>query len=66
MEVDVTTKPLLLTPEQAAKALAVGRDRIFQMIANGDLASLKIGKSRRVLASALQEFIDSRLERPQS
>jgi len=39
---------LLLTPEQAAAVLTIGRTRVYALIASGALASVKIGRSRRV------------------
>jgi excisionase family DNA binding protein len=51
----VTT--LLLTPEQAAAELQIARRRIFEMIADGTLPSVKIGKSRRISRAALEEYV---------
>ena len=48
---------LLLTPEQAAAELQIARRRIFEMIADGTLPSLKIGKSRRIARAALQDYV---------
>jgi excisionase family DNA binding protein len=48
---------LLLTPEQAAAELQIARRRIFEMIADGTLPSVKIGKSRRIARAALQEYV---------
>jgi len=55
---------LLLTPEQAAAELQIARRRIFEMIADGTLPSLKIGKSRRIARAALQDYV-KRLETSQ-
>jgi excisionase family DNA binding protein len=49
---------LLLTPEEAAERLSVGRSRIFELIATGRLRSVRIGASRRVPASALIDFVN--------
>jgi excisionase family DNA binding protein len=48
---------LLLTPEQAAAELQIARRRIFEMIADGTLPSVKIGKSRRISRAALEDYI---------
>jgi excisionase family DNA binding protein len=48
---------LLLTPEEAAKALSVGRSKVYELMRTGALRSVKIGGSRRISASALAEFI---------
>lgn len=47
---------VLLTAEEAAEALHVGRSKVYDLIRNGDLVSVKIGKLRRVPAEALREF----------
>ena len=49
---------LLLTPEEAAEALSLGRTKVYQLIGEGRLRSVRIGKSRRVPASALAELVD--------
>jgi excisionase family DNA binding protein len=48
---------LLLTPEEAAKALRVGRSKVYDLIRSGTLRSVKIGGSRRISATALAEFV---------
>jgi excisionase family DNA binding protein len=49
---------LLLTPEEAAARLSVGRSRIFELIGSGKLRSVRLGASRRIPISALVEFVD--------
>lgn len=48
---------MLLTAEEAAAELRIARRRIFEMIADGTLPSLKIGKSRRITRAALEEYV---------
>jgi excisionase family DNA binding protein len=48
---------LLLTPEQAAHELQIGRHKVFDLITSGELHSIKIGKSRRIPRAAIEEFI---------
>jgi excisionase family DNA binding protein len=55
---------LLLTPEHAAAKLDVGRTTIYALMASGELQSVKIGRSRRVPASSLDEYV-GRLESAQ-
>lgn len=50
---------LLLTVEDAARRLAVGRTTVFGLVSTGRLRSVKIGKCRRVPEAALDEFIAS-------
>jgi len=48
---------LLLRPEEAARALALSRARLYQLMATGELASVKIGASRRVPLVDLQGYV---------
>jgi len=48
---------LALTPEEAAKALGVGRTTIYRLMREGALRSFAIGRSRRIPVEALAEFV---------
>jgi excisionase family DNA binding protein len=48
---------MLLTAEETAAELRIARRRIFEMIADGTLPSVKIGKSRRITRTALEEYV---------
>ncbi|MGH9187780.1 MAG: helix-turn-helix domain-containing protein [Acidimicrobiales bacterium] len=48
---------LLLTPEEAAHQLSISRSKVYQLMATGELDSVRIGGSRRVSFDALQRFI---------
>jgi excisionase family DNA binding protein len=52
-----TEDQLLYTPEGAATKLASGRTTIYAFMASGELRSVKIGRSRRIPAEALQEYV---------
>lgn len=52
---------LLLTPSEAAKALSISRSKLYELIGQGRLSTVRIDTSRRVPAQALVEFIQ-RLE----
>jgi len=47
----------LLRPEQVAEVLDVSRNKVYELMAAGQLRSLKIGRARRVTIVALQDFI---------
>lgn len=51
------TLKVLLTPEEAAARLGIGRTKVFDLIANGRLKSVSIGRSRRVPTAALEAFV---------
>jgi excisionase family DNA binding protein len=48
---------LLLKTEEAGERLNVGRTTIYALISSGDLASVKIGRSRRIIASSLESYV---------
>jgi len=50
---------LLLTPEDAADLLSIGRSKLYELIGDGRLASVRIDASRRVPMSALVDFVES-------
>jgi excisionase family DNA binding protein len=50
---------LLLTTAEVAKILSVGRNRVYELMYSGQLASVKLGGSRRIPLSAVQAFVDS-------
>lgn len=60
-----TTKiePLLLRVDEAAEALALSRTKVYELMASGELGSVKLGRARRVPAQALHEFVHLRLDR---
>ncbi|NGY61636.1 helix-turn-helix domain-containing protein [Lentzea sp. NEAU-D13] len=43
--------------EEVARALRVGRTKVFDLIRAGELVSIKIGGSRRVPASSVQAYL---------
>ncbi len=49
---------ILLTPEEAAKRLSVGRTTVYELISSGLLESVTIGRSRRIPTDALNEFVN--------
>ena len=51
--------PILVTPEEAAKALRLGRSKVYELMASGELESVRIGRSRRIRWGALEAFANS-------
>ena len=60
-----TDEQLLLTAEEAARALHVGRTTLFALIKSGELHAVHIGRSCRLTRAELLRYI-SRLDRPAS
>lgn len=50
--------PDLLTIPQAAQRLGVGRDRIYALLADGELRSVHLGRSHRVVGRSVDEYIE--------
>ena len=48
---------LLLTPEEAAEVLAVGRTTVYYLMQSGDLESVRIGRSRRIACEAVERYV---------
>ena len=52
---------VLLTPEEAGRALHIGRSKVFDLIRSGELASIKIGRLRRVPVGEIHDFAQREL-----
>jgi excisionase family DNA binding protein len=48
---------LLLTVPEAAEALAISRSKLYELLAVGAIASVRIDGSRRIPLSALQSYV---------
>ena len=51
-------KPLLLTPEEAAEMVAIGRTKLYALLRVGAIESVRIGGSRRIPADALEAYVE--------
>ncbi|WP_405886885.1 helix-turn-helix domain-containing protein [Streptomyces longwoodensis] len=54
------TAPVLLTVEEAARCLRIGRTTCFSLIRTGELESLMVGGLRRVPADAPAAYLARR------
>jgi excisionase family DNA binding protein len=52
----LTTK-LLLTVNEAAEALSLGRSAMYALLLSGEVPSIKIGRVRRVPLYGLEAFV---------
>ena len=48
---------LLLTVPEAAEALAISRSKLYELMASGAIASIRIEGSWRIPLTALEEYI---------
>lgn len=47
----------LLNMREAAILLSLGRSSLYTLVATGQIRSVKIGRSRRIPADAIDEFV---------
>jgi excisionase family DNA binding protein len=52
---------LLLTVEEAAQALSLSRTLTYALLMRRELASIKVGRVRRIPIAALRDFVTQRL-----
>lgn len=51
---------ILLTVEEAARQLSIGRTKAYELISTGDLPSIRIGRAVRVSLSDLREWVNTK------
>ena len=49
--------PLLVSVAQAGELLSLGQTEVYRLIQQGEIASCKIGRARRVVAASLGEYV---------
>lgn len=54
----------MLTPEEVADALGVGRSTVYDLLRLKVLPSVRIGRSRRVRVEDLRGYVDTLIEAP--
>ena len=58
----VSPSALLVTVEEAARRLGIGRSLAYELMGSGELPSVRIGRCRRISVEALSRFVDSIVE----
>ena len=53
-----TVEPLLITMEEAARRLCVGRTLIYQQVRRGKLPSVRVGRCRRIALVDLERYVE--------
>ncbi len=56
---ETATPRLLLRIPEAAKALGLGRTKIYELIAAGELPVIHVGRAVRVSVTALQKWVEA-------
>jgi excisionase family DNA binding protein len=54
---------VLVSVEDAAAMLSLGRTVVYQLVRQNEICSVKVGRSRRIVASSLHDYV-SRLVTP--
>lgn len=50
--------PLVLTIEQAAQRLGIGRTLMYALVSSGEVESVTIGRLRRIPADCIAEYVN--------
>ncbi|ODP36354.1 MULTISPECIES: helix-turn-helix domain-containing protein [Sphingomonas] len=58
--VDARVEPLAVRIPQAAQMLGIGKSKLYQFIAAGEIETVKVGRSTLVPTDSLKAFISSR------
>lgn len=48
---------ILCTPKQAQQYLAIGCTMLYQLLSDGSLRSIKVGKARRIVVESLFDYV---------
>ncbi len=48
---------LLYKPGPAAEVLGIGQSKLFELIAAGEIETVRIGRARRIPAQALEDYV---------
>jgi excisionase family DNA binding protein len=58
----MTDGALLMRVPEAAHVLGIGRDRLYAMVAAGEIPSILIGRQRRIPRAALLAWVDQNID----
>ena len=54
-----TPEGILLTVDEAADRLRIGRSKMYELLAGGHVASIHVGRLRRIEPQALLDYVHS-------
>ncbi|GAB3073955.1 helix-turn-helix domain-containing protein [Micromonospora schwarzwaldensis] len=55
---------IVLTIEEAAHRLGIGRTTMYALIKNGEIRTVTIGRLRRIPVGCLDEYVSNLLDQP--
>lgn len=61
--VGTTIEPLSVDIPDACRLTGLGRSKLYELLGNGEIASVKVGKRRLITVAALRAWLD-RLQHP--
>ena len=51
-------EPICVKVNDAARMIGVGRTKLYELIANGELETIKIGKATRITTASLHRLVE--------
>ena len=58
MKSDIESLPLLLTVSDLASVLRIGRNAAYQLVKDGSIQSIRVGRNIRIPRNALAQFLE--------
>jgi excisionase family DNA binding protein len=55
-----TPQRLLLRIPEVAETLGIGRTKIYELIASGELPTIRVGRAVRISVNTLQKWVEER------
>lgn len=65
MQQNFESLPMLMTVMEMAKVLRIGRNAAYQLVADGRIRTIRVGRGIRVPRNALIQFIEQPQPQPQ-
>lgn len=62
MSASAPIEPICMKVNDAARMIGVGRTKLYELIASGDIETVKLGKSTRVVTASLYSLITRQRE----
>lgn len=57
MTVPSQAEPICVRINDAARMIGVGRTKLYELIASGEIEAIKLGKSTRITTASLHELV---------
>jgi excisionase family DNA binding protein len=55
-------EPLIIRIPDACRMIGVGRSKLYELLAAGEIEAVKIGARRLILLASLREFVEANRE----